>query len=129
VLLDDAGEPIYADNLLPVLIQHLEGIALDTDKALKKMKRAQKRAAKMAKRFKRKSQGKSLLTHLMQWKGHELAQRIGDAEERLSAHRRAIEILKDYDFDAEVMPAEEQLRMAMQRAKERLEGAGFPFQR
>jgi curved DNA-binding protein CbpA len=71
----------------------------EAEKSIRTMQRAESRAQRMQKLFKRKGDGDNRLARMLEWHANTARQQIAADRKNIEHAARAIEILKDYDFE------------------------------
>jgi curved DNA-binding protein CbpA len=95
-ILQDDRDPFKMD-LVASMIMSLEKACDEIAKRLPKLKRTKDRMGKMRGRFSRKT-GENAIDRMLDWHGRQIDQAIAQTESSLRVHRKAAEILSDYDF-------------------------------
>lgn len=98
------GSDAMTVDLIDAMRQQLDDIIKKLGAAITKGNAARKRAAKMQKRFKRKSQGTNMLDRMIQHQIDGIDRSIAQVTADKAKHERAREIILDYSFDVEKLP-------------------------
>lgn len=86
-------------RVVDVLRQVIGDAVHKIDAEVTKHKRSKLRAEKMRERFKRRNpDGENMMARAMDWQIRNLNERLRGPEMALANHKRALEILRDYDF-------------------------------
>ena len=101
-VLGEEPDPLAAPNLIEMMVKFMEGQLEKAELNLTALRRAKARAEKMRKRFKKKKGGDNLMERLIASKIIELERLLPQNEKNILCNRRAIEMLKEYSFDAEI---------------------------
>ena len=77
------------------------------------LKRAIARAEKIKKKFKRKGKGENVMARMIDWQLSQWKTGADSIAKQIGVLDRAIEIMKDYDFEADPMPEGQSAQSAM----------------
>lgn len=103
-VLGEEPDPLVAPNLIEMMVKFMEGQLEKAEQNLTALKRAKARAEKMRKRFKKKKKGDddNLMERLVASKIVELERLLPQNEKNVLCNKRAIEMLGEYSFDADI---------------------------
>lgn len=102
-----------AENVVAIMVSVLDKSVQNLNTGLAGLRRAAGKADRLKDRFTRKSGGDNALARSLDWHIREIAKATAATEHQIKVHRKAIEILEDYEFRADASQAQGGFMTAM----------------